>query len=360
MAQLPTRSCLIRSFPHERIECGICSAGYDSTHEPIKIPCGHIFGRQCMEKWLTIVENGKRRNNCPFCRQELCIAEEVDIVGDVNCQFEIDLTGNFYEREIHWLIQRVREKMIIEGISHTDASSEASNNFLHGLIDDVIHCIYECHGFADNRTIENPRDFFSEADRGSIDFQLCNLYNNIGGTLVNVRRPELFHHQNLRKAIMTAETYTWKAVSARDERVSYWMQQMDQQHFSHYRDVARRHKRTVREGTEPNLRDYVLSRPAHILFRRGYSKMVAERELLAVALPRSSRAITNALERQLSSVSFQDDRPPAYYQSNHALAENVTQATDYREPTNCLGRILYQEDPSLFYRNGNLYTNFPV
>lgn len=37
-------------------------------HEPIQLPCGHIFGRQCIKRWVT------NENTCPYCRQ--VISEE--------------------------------------------------------------------------------------------------------------------------------------------------------------------------------------------------------------------------------------------------------------------------------------------
>lgn len=40
-------------------------------HSPIKLPCGHIFGRECIYKWSRL------ENSCPLCRQK--ISESVGV-----------------------------------------------------------------------------------------------------------------------------------------------------------------------------------------------------------------------------------------------------------------------------------------
>ena len=37
---------------------------------PVLLPCGHVFGKNCMSKWLTSAGK-KSPRNCPMCRTEL-------------------------------------------------------------------------------------------------------------------------------------------------------------------------------------------------------------------------------------------------------------------------------------------------
>jgi E3 ubiquitin-protein ligase RNF115/126 len=43
--------------------CSICCE--DLTEKATKLPCGHLFNRECISQWL------KEHNQCPVCRHEL-------------------------------------------------------------------------------------------------------------------------------------------------------------------------------------------------------------------------------------------------------------------------------------------------
>lgn len=47
-------------------ECGICTSDFEEAHDTVEaivqLPCGHLFGRSCIEVWLT------EHDSCPFCR----------------------------------------------------------------------------------------------------------------------------------------------------------------------------------------------------------------------------------------------------------------------------------------------------
>lgn len=46
--------------------CVICTEPFSETHQPVALPCRHIFGHTCIKKWL---RNGRgNTNSCPFCR----------------------------------------------------------------------------------------------------------------------------------------------------------------------------------------------------------------------------------------------------------------------------------------------------
>ena len=54
-------------------ECGICQEKYGkvdpqtgTVDTPVRLPCQHILGSDCISKWVSPDEHGK--NTCPFCR----------------------------------------------------------------------------------------------------------------------------------------------------------------------------------------------------------------------------------------------------------------------------------------------------
>lgn len=47
-------------------ECVICGEAFSTTHQPVALPCKHIFGHKCIKRWL---KDGKGNNSaCPTCR----------------------------------------------------------------------------------------------------------------------------------------------------------------------------------------------------------------------------------------------------------------------------------------------------
>lgn len=51
--------------------CSICWTDYDQADRPIKLPCGHIFGEECILAWAQGTTPSGRYNGCPICRAEL-------------------------------------------------------------------------------------------------------------------------------------------------------------------------------------------------------------------------------------------------------------------------------------------------
>ena len=70
MEQLPVAD--ENDFPDET-SCGICMDPYGTTDDPesrVRLPCGHLMGRKCIERWLGM------RNTCPLCRHVLFEQED--------------------------------------------------------------------------------------------------------------------------------------------------------------------------------------------------------------------------------------------------------------------------------------------
>ena len=66
----------IPSLEEEDRTCSICrmdySAGEDDegqAEQPLKLPCQHIFGDQCIKIWLNAGPTAASRRSCPTCRE---------------------------------------------------------------------------------------------------------------------------------------------------------------------------------------------------------------------------------------------------------------------------------------------------
>ena len=51
---------------HPADTCNICTEHFSATHQPAALPCKHIFGHECIKKWLK--EGRGNSNACPTCR----------------------------------------------------------------------------------------------------------------------------------------------------------------------------------------------------------------------------------------------------------------------------------------------------
>ncbi|KAH7080985.1 hypothetical protein FB567DRAFT_606418 [Paraphoma chrysanthemicola] len=55
---------------HPVDSCMICSDSFSAEHQPVALPCHHIFGYGCIKRWL---RTGRGNNNaCPHCRLVVC------------------------------------------------------------------------------------------------------------------------------------------------------------------------------------------------------------------------------------------------------------------------------------------------
>lgn len=59
----------INSQLHPVETCIICTEPFGAHHQPVSLPCKHIFGHECIKKWLRI---GRGNNtSCPQCRDSI-------------------------------------------------------------------------------------------------------------------------------------------------------------------------------------------------------------------------------------------------------------------------------------------------
>ena len=44
---------------------------YEEEDKPVKLPCGHVFGEECVLTWALASTPTRRHNGCPSCHAEL-------------------------------------------------------------------------------------------------------------------------------------------------------------------------------------------------------------------------------------------------------------------------------------------------
>ena len=51
--------------------CSICWTDYDGEDHAVVLPCGHVFGEECVIAWASGITPMGRYHGCPYCRAEL-------------------------------------------------------------------------------------------------------------------------------------------------------------------------------------------------------------------------------------------------------------------------------------------------
>lgn len=63
-------------------KCPICYEEFQKEEVIIKLPCGHLFHRQCCKNWVL------QKANCPVCRDNLDAYFETDVDSSICNQSE--------------------------------------------------------------------------------------------------------------------------------------------------------------------------------------------------------------------------------------------------------------------------------
>ena len=106
-------------------KCGICMEPYltgDDWEMPLALPCGHVFGNNCLHNWLSEFSN-KQHDNCPVCRKQH-IEETRAHIGTIK-----GLTQRL--RDVNYLLTAAGPlRLDAEGRRDWEAVKEYVNNFL--------------------------------------------------------------------------------------------------------------------------------------------------------------------------------------------------------------------------------------
>lgn len=106
LAQLPTVT--VESLPPGS-ECPICSDVYSTeltengaVDSPVRLPCNHIFGGECIRHWLSPGKSGA--NGCPLCRRQFFTQiPNVQDNPDIDDVHDADLTAESREEALQRL-----------------------------------------------------------------------------------------------------------------------------------------------------------------------------------------------------------------------------------------------------------------
>ena len=124
MEQLPVAD--ENDFPDET-SCGICMESYGSTDDSesrARLPCGHLMGRRCIERWLETC------NTCPLCRHVL-FEEDAESPAFLELQEILQRLGPAVTR----LFLRMMDHVTYSGIPVATGPSGA------GMIDEAVSSI---------------------------------------------------------------------------------------------------------------------------------------------------------------------------------------------------------------------------
>ena len=65
---------VILDLPADKQDCAICMEKYYGLHQretPVRLPCNHVLGKECLLTWLKSPATNRNNNCCPVCRTVL-------------------------------------------------------------------------------------------------------------------------------------------------------------------------------------------------------------------------------------------------------------------------------------------------
>ncbi|CAL4928605.1 unnamed protein product [Urochloa decumbens] len=97
----------------ERPTCPVCMEPWASQgpHRISCIPCGHVYGRSCLERWLN--QRGNQSATCPQCSKRFKHKDIINLYAP-----EVAIPKNELEKEISYL--RERNDSLEKKVSHHD------------------------------------------------------------------------------------------------------------------------------------------------------------------------------------------------------------------------------------------------
>lgn len=90
-------------------ECIVCTEPFSATHKPVALNCKHIFGHECIERWIRSGRGNKA--SCPVCRHVLVERKNARPAFDTHslwrrlCELPPDCLHGF----MSWLWKGIRE-----------------------------------------------------------------------------------------------------------------------------------------------------------------------------------------------------------------------------------------------------------
>lgn len=106
LESLPALS--LTDLPEDNIECPICTEPYRVSRNsdiPVRLPCSHIVGKDCLSKWLNSSVRNANNNTCPLCRAILfnryspTVEPRIPTVHEVLASLRYDVLGYLRAQE---------------------------------------------------------------------------------------------------------------------------------------------------------------------------------------------------------------------------------------------------------------------
>ena len=100
LESLPALS--LADLPEDNVECPICTENYRVSQNgdiPVRLPCSHIIGKDCLSKWVNSSVRNANNNLCPTCRTVLftrhrpVVEPRVPTVQDILASLRFDVVG---------------------------------------------------------------------------------------------------------------------------------------------------------------------------------------------------------------------------------------------------------------------------
>ncbi|KAI0511959.1 hypothetical protein KFK09_012593 [Dendrobium nobile] len=67
----------VRFGYHRHGDCRVCLAGFEPESVVNRLPCGHLFHKSCVERWIEY-----RNTTCPLCRSHLLTADNSAVAAE--------------------------------------------------------------------------------------------------------------------------------------------------------------------------------------------------------------------------------------------------------------------------------------
>ena len=127
----------VKNVPSLDEKCAICTEPYlegpcelrDAPDAPVKIRCGHIFGHNCLVRWML---SGNFDNSCPFCRAQVVYESDLES-PDPNVVAQLVYFENFLVEKIQDTSNRIVLNKIQDTSNRKQELLELFDQYRNGI-----------------------------------------------------------------------------------------------------------------------------------------------------------------------------------------------------------------------------------
>ncbi|KAL9077209.1 MAG: hypothetical protein Q9161_000475 [Pseudevernia consocians] len=103
----------LTDLPHDNKDCPICMEPYlaaQHNESPVRLPCTHVMGKDCLQSWLNSSNLNRNNNTCPMCRAVLFKRDMAALAH----QLRTNTTNTMLDRG--WDVDRQRGPRRLDGL----------------------------------------------------------------------------------------------------------------------------------------------------------------------------------------------------------------------------------------------------